>query len=64
MHFSHSDERLGKYTFLDLCTMHFGPARTKVNSTVIARMVARTFPKTHAHARLDLVLRNVKGGQL
>ena len=32
--------------------MHFGLARTKVNVTVIARMVARTFPKTPAHARL------------
>ena len=52
VHFCHSDERLGKYTFLKLCTMHFGPARTKVNLNVIARMVARTFPKTPAHARL------------
>ena len=52
MHFSHSDERLGKYTFLEFCTVHFGPARTKVNLTVIARMVARTFPKTPACARL------------
>ena len=32
--------------------MHFGPARTKVNLTVIAPMVACTFPKTPAHARL------------
>ena len=54
MHFSHSYKGLGKCTFLELCTMHFCKARTTVHLTLKARMVARTFPKTHALARLDL----------
>ena len=52
MHFSHSYKGLGKCTFLELCTMHFCKARTTVHLTVIARMVARTFLKTPALARL------------
>ena len=56
MHFSHSYKGLGKCTFLELCTMHFYKARTTVHLTVIARMVARTFLKTPALARLGLLL--------
>ena len=52
MHFSHSYKGLGKCTFLKLCTMHFCKARTTVHLTLKARMVARTFPKTRALARL------------
>ena len=56
MHFSHSYKGLGKCTFLELCTMHFCKARTTVHLTLKARMVARTFPKTRALARLRLGL--------
>ena len=54
MHFSHSYKGLGKCTFLELCTMHFCKARTTVHLTLKARMVARTFPKTRALARLPM----------
>ena len=54
MQLSHSDEGLGKYTFLDLGTIHFSPAWTKVYLFVTARMEAHTNLKTNTLSRFHV----------